>query len=100
MPSFHPGTYAVRESVCVLYEPDTGQIRHMHCTLVLVGGCDPTASEEEAMAHAALERRRQPRANLVALHVTQDSLKPYSRYRVDVNVKQLVELPPTVTGKS
>ena len=100
MPSFHPGINAVRESVCVLYEPETGQIRHMHCTLVLEGGYNPTPAEEEAMAHAALGRRRQPNANLVALHVAQDALKPYSRYRVDVQAKQLVELQLPVAGVS
>jgi hypothetical protein len=100
MPSFHPGIKAVRESVCVLYEPETGQVRHMHCTLVLEGGYNPTAAEEEAMAHAALQRRAQPHANLVALHVAQDTLKPYSRYRVDVRTKQLVALQVHVTGVS
>jgi hypothetical protein len=95
MPSAnHPETTKVRESECVLYEPETGQIRHMHLTLVLKGGHDPSEAETEAMAHAALERRGKAHAHLKALHVSHVSVKPYSHYRVDVGKKSLIEIKP------
>jgi hypothetical protein len=89
----HPDMPKVREGACVLYEPDSGQIRHMHFTLVLQGGHDPSDAESEAMARASLERRGKPHAHLATLHVAHDAVKPDRRYRVDVASKRLVEAP-------
>jgi hypothetical protein len=90
----HPDTRKVRDSACALYEPETGQIRHMLLTVVREGGHDPSEAETEAMAHASLERRGKPHAHLLALHVPHDSVQPYTRYRVDVKGKRLVEAQP------
>lgn len=90
----HPDIKKVREAACALYEPQTGQIRHMHFTVVLEGGHDPSDAETEAMARASLERRGKPHAHLVALHVAHDAVKPCCRYRVDVEGKRLVEEQP------
>jgi hypothetical protein len=89
--SHHPEIALVRESACVLYEPDSGQIRHIHFTHVLEGGHNPTDAEAESMAHASLERRRKPHAHLQTLHVEADSISPSRRYRVDAVGKTLVE---------
>jgi len=87
----HTDTRTVRESACALYEPDTGQIRHMLLTVVLEGGHDPTEAETEVMAHESLERRGKTHAHLHAIHVPHDSVKPNTRYRVDIKAKRLVE---------
>jgi hypothetical protein len=91
----HPDARKVRESACVLYEPGSGQIRHMHFTLVLQGGHDLSDAEAEAIAHASLERRGKPHAHLEALHIANVSVEPSTRYRVDVEGKRLVEEPRT-----
>jgi hypothetical protein len=90
----HPDLKKVRESACVLYEPETGQIRHMHFIVVLEGGHNPDEAETEAMAHASLERRGKPHAHLQALHVSHEAVKPFCRYSVDINEKHLVEEQP------
>lgn len=87
----HPDIPKVREAACVLYEPESGQIRHMHFTLVLQGGHDLSDAEAEAIARAALERRGKPHTHLKTLHLTDISADPSCRYHVDVAGKCLVK---------
>jgi hypothetical protein len=47
-----------------------------------------------SLAHESLERRGKPHAHLHAIHVPHDSVKPNTRYRVDVKAKRLVEEQP------
>ena len=89
-----PDIRKVRQSICVLHEPQSGQIRHMHATLVLEGGRDQSKSEAEQAARAALERRGKPHAHLAVLHVENFAPAQFRRYRVDVATKRLVEVSP------
>ncbi|MDP9175865.1 MAG: hypothetical protein M3O30_18665 [Planctomycetota bacterium] len=78
------------KSMCALYEPTTGRIRHMHLTIVLQGGHSPDQSEMEAHARKSLTQRSEPHAHLHALHIPADQIKPTQRYQVDVASKKLV----------
>jgi hypothetical protein len=87
----NPNIREVRKSACVLYDRLSGQIRHMHLTVVLEGGHDPSESEVEEMAHAALHRRGELHAHLAALHVEHEAVAHSARYRVDVESKRLLK---------
>ena len=90
----HPRVHEVRKGVCVLYERDSGQIRHMHFTIVTEGGHDPSEAEVETMARDALARRGKTHAHLIALHAPYESVDTFRRYKVDPAKKALVEFPP------
>jgi hypothetical protein len=85
-----PTTKKVREGACVLYEPGSGQIRHMHHIVVLEGGHNPSEAQAEAAARAALERRGRTHSHLAVLHAAQ-TVEGTRFYRVDVKSKKLVE---------
>ena len=86
----NPSMKKVRESACVLYEPDSGQIRHIHHTLVLDGGHNPSDADAESMARASLERRGRAHSHLAVLHTTQP-FEAARFYRVDTKSKKLAE---------
>lgn len=79
---------------CVLYDKDSGAIRHIQRTIVMDGGYEPTEPEIEAMARRSFERRSKPHTHLHALHVTVGEIKYPKIYRVDTARKVLVEMEP------
>jgi hypothetical protein len=81
----------VRERACVLYDRDTGAIRHIQHVMVMEGGYDPDEGEVEAMCRDALVKRGHKHDKLEALHVDRDALKPFKGYRVETARKMLVE---------
>lgn len=76
---------------CVLYDKNTGTISHIQHTIVLEGGRELTEHEIEAMARGSLEKRGLSHADLHALHLPGEHMKPFRAYRVDVTRKVVVE---------
>jgi hypothetical protein len=76
---------------CVLYDRHSGAISHIQHAVVLQGGHEPTEDEIEAMARKSFEKRGLSHANLHALHLAGDSIKPGKVYQVDPARKELVE---------
>ena len=88
-------TVAVKSvKACVVYDAQSGLIRHHHCVLTLEGGREPGEAEIAADAISAAGRRRgAPSGSLEVLHIPHDALDPGKRYRVDVGTKKLAEQP-------
>jgi|SRR5580692_12502858 hypothetical protein len=84
---------------CVLYHKDTGTISHIHHAIVFEGGHEPTEHEIEAMARRSLEKRGLSHAELHALHLPGEHMKPFRAYRVDPDRKALVETEWTRKGR-
>jgi len=80
--------------VCVLYEPRSGKVRHLHYSVAVPGAELPSASvlEERAFKLAARLRGLAP-DSLRALHVDAAELKPRSHHRVDVETKRVISEP-------
>jgi hypothetical protein len=70
---------------CVVYDPQSGKIHHIHQVAVLPGAESPTQHEIEERA-LSLARKISPHVStgLKALHVAPQSLKPRSRHRVNL----------------
>jgi hypothetical protein len=79
------------ERACVLYERDSGAIRHIQHVIVMEGGYAPNEREVEAMARRALTKRGRPHDRLDVLHVERALLGRFAVYRVDPQRKLLVE---------
>ena len=82
----------VRERACVLYDRDTGLIRHIQHVIVMEGGRDPDEHEIEAKCRKAMERQGRPHHGLEALHLDRSALQHPKWYRVDPKTKMLEEL--------
>lgn len=84
----------VSERVCVLYEPATGKVRHLHYSLAMQGTELPSDStlEKRAFEVAARLKGLAP-DTLRALHVDGTELKRHSRHRVDVATKRVISEP-------
>jgi hypothetical protein len=92
MPGASHSTPAVKSArSCVLYDPNSGQILHIHQTIVLEGGDTPTEADVERTARAVLGDRDAASAKLVALHLAHADYKPHTAYTVDVATRTLVE---------
>jgi hypothetical protein len=76
---------------CVVYEPETGIIKHIHHSITLEGG-SPTPDEQ--VEHKALEiaaKRHPDPGRLRTLPIPNESLDPNRRYRVDHESRSLIE---------
>jgi len=78
--------------VIILYEKDTGQIRHTHFVGFVKGGKNPPTKEENEQRafKLAKEKGLHKLDNLMALHVLPTDLKHDIIYRVDLNTKAAV----------
>jgi hypothetical protein len=79
------------ESMVIVYDPATGEIKHTHRHSVSHGGQPPG---EEALGAAALKFASQAGhdvAKASILHVDPRSLKPDAQYKVDTQKRVLVE---------
>lgn len=84
------------ESVVVLYNKDSGEIKHIHREVTFLGGRHPDQEEQERRATDAASRvGLHDITKLALLHVDTQRLKPDVRYKVDVDRQQLVEAPET-----
>jgi hypothetical protein len=84
---------AASMKVCVLYDPDSGHIRHVHKTIVLPGAKMPSASAIESSARSSLNGHHAKPPKVKALHVPEADLKSRSRFKVDPAKRKLVEMP-------
>src|ERR1700733_13100826 len=78
---------------CVVYDPQSGKIHHVHYVAVLPGAKSPTKQEieERALAHAEKtsayfsSQLAHFSSQLKVLHVPPQSLKPRSKHRVSLD---------------
>ena len=86
----------VSHEVCVIYDPDTGQIVHTHEHITYPGGPKVTSGEVEAEGLAVLAHRLNADVSaLSGLHVMHVDPKEYqqgSAYRIEVTSRRLVEI--------
>jgi hypothetical protein len=84
-----PLIHAESTDTCVVYDPSTGQIRHVHRAITLAGGKHPTHAQLEARA---MERARAHGVDVIGLKVLRVSgeYDPMRKYRVDVAKLSLV----------
>jgi hypothetical protein len=77
----------------VLYDPETGLIRHVHNVTVFEGG--RPVSEEEAI-QTAVTRAAQVghRTESLKIKVSKDARHGRSPHRIDLNTGDFVRLPP------
>jgi len=81
----------------VLYENNTGNIRHIHKEIFFPGA---KTSKKEAIEESALRVGKHlglDTSELHALDASHHEFKPRIRYRVDVSKLSIVEVPEKVT---
>ena len=81
----HGGTEKVESvSSCVVYDPATGHIQHLHHCVTMVGGRHPSDDEiaRDAVA-AALRGSLRNRRELSVLHIPAAAIEPGKSYYVD-----------------
>jgi hypothetical protein len=84
----------ILERVTVLYEPDTGKVRHVHHTAAIQGAELPSDSAlEERALELAARLRGISRDAVRALHVDGADFKPHSRHHVDVAARRVISEP-------
>lgn len=85
------GTIPVKSSrACVVYDADTGHVRHIHQVVTLEGGREPTEPEIEAHAMQLAQRKEGRAGKFKALHVPSESVQPHQLYAVDLKTRALV----------
>jgi hypothetical protein len=90
-PNQHPAHREQSRKTCVLYDHESGVIRHIQHAIVMEGGYDPTEAEIEAIARRSFEKRNAPHGHLKALHVAAERFDSPKAYRVDPTRIALVE---------
>jgi hypothetical protein len=85
--------------VCVIHDPATGQIHHIHTLVLLPGEDEPTEAEIAARAFQGAQRLR-PRdmGHLRPLHVRPGALPARHVHRVDVATGTIVSEPISGPG--
>jgi hypothetical protein len=81
---------AIAHRASVVYEENSGAIKHIHQTVTLEGGQVPTESEMEQAALDILSKRIDVRG-LKVLHVDAADIRPRVNYRVDPQRRILME---------
>lgn len=88
----HGGSLPVaHSSLCVVYEGASGRIRHVHHSLTLEGGHQPTRAEVEHEVTEMLEVEHVSMDGMHMLHVPSTSMRPGVAYTVDHASRSLVE---------
>jgi hypothetical protein len=92
------GTLSVQaHKVCVVYDRASGAIRHVHTSITLKGGDEPTQAEFEAAAlrHAYQSGKQagKQHQDFKLLQIAPSALQPQKRYAVDLQTAKLVEVP-------
>ena len=88
------------ESVCVLYDPETGTISHTHRAVTMTGGKQPTHAEIESAALSIAGRMGKDTSRLRLLHADAAVFASRGVYRVDpesktiTKVRDLSDTPP------
>jgi hypothetical protein len=81
---------AIAHRASIVYEEETGAIKHIHRTITLEGGRVPSDSELEEAALAIISKRL-PVGGLKVVHVEPDQIRPHVRYRVHPQHRTLIE---------
>lgn len=76
---------------CILYDPKSGRIVHLHQEITYPGGRKLTQSDAESRALEAVAKVRGNAVGLKVLHVSPKELQPSKIYKVDVKAGRLVE---------
>ena len=93
-PKASGGTVPVKSSrACVVYEPDSGRISHIHEVVTLEGGEEPTEAQIEAFVMEMLKRMGKPTEKLNILHVPSESVQTHALLSVDPRTKSLISRP-------
>jgi hypothetical protein len=87
------GVTAEASDMCVLYDPKSGDIVHLHQQMTFPGGRKPSRDELEAQALQHAEKARGTGLKLKALHVPAQQYERSKCYKVHVKSQRLVELP-------
>ncbi len=78
-------------NVCVLYDPKSGKIAHIHQTITFEGARASTKEEIEAQARGYVSKQVAGREHLKAAHLGDVRFKRGNRYSIDANSGQLVD---------
>lgn len=82
-----------RVSMVGLYDPDTGHIAHLHRVVKISGDRDVTPDYVEQRARDLYADTGKDHSKLKAITIDPAKFKKGSRYKVDPNTSELVELP-------
>jgi hypothetical protein len=95
----------VAETVCVVFDGDTGDVAHLHRIVTLQGGRQPSPAEAEAQARdlttrlaAANRLPAPPPARLDVLQVDPAAIDDNGVYRVDLAARRLVRVADATDG--
>lgn len=91
-----------RESMVVIYDPESGRVLHRHEVVSTKGARHPDDETIESDAFDEFERSRPDlreriqgaggvRGRFAALHADPKAMKPHAAYRVDTRTRSLVE---------
>lgn len=83
---------AQAHQACVIYDPASGRILHVHHDIALPGGRPASENELEEAAMTQLRKRGRLAGQVQALHVKPDELQLRGRYKVDPQRKVLMRL--------
>lgn len=77
--------------LCVVYDPESGRMHHLHRVVTFEGGSEPSPEQIAADALKAFHGLHAGRhGKFETLHVDHDAIEPGKKYRVDVQTKRLV----------
>lgn len=79
--------------VCVLYNPSSGVIAHIHKVATFAGARISSKEDIEARCFKVAEQLGHATRDLRALHVPRGEFKSSISYKVDVEAHKLVEQP-------
>ncbi len=87
------------DRACVVYDPETGRIHHVHRVVTLRGGAEPQPHEIEARARELATKKGKDALRLKTLMVAPENLRSGAKHRIDVKTNSLVSEPITHEGK-
>jgi len=88
------GTVPVKSSrTCVVYDPDSGRVHHVHRVVTLEDGQEPSERQIEAHAMEILKRKGRSTEKLKALHLPSDKVEMQQLMSVDPKTGSLISKP-------
>jgi hypothetical protein len=85
-------TAAASIKCVVIFDRNDGRIRHVHHSVTLPGGVEPSERELGEWTLALAAQRGIERSEVDVLHVANDSIQPHTRYRVDLLKRAIVPI--------
>jgi hypothetical protein len=87
------GTRVEAQAACVLYDPDNGEVRHLHVVTTLAGGKRYDQDEVAAEALRYVARHAPHAVGLPVLAIEPAELRHGHKIHVDVAAQKLVVTP-------